>query len=262
MTGSEPAIEWKQKAGEAAVESVASGMVVGLGTGSTAIWAVRGLADRIQQRALTDIMAVPTSLETEREARRLDIPLTTLESSFQMDVVIDGADEVDPDFNLIKGGGGALLKEKIVAQAGRRVIIVVEETKLSSHVGKRCPLPVEVIPFGWKTQQFFLENLGATVSLRLDKRHNVYITEQGNYILNCRFGPIHEPGGLAQRLKDRAGIVEHGLFLQMATDLIIAGPRGLRHHTASGPAVKSRFRFEQKGNPAAPELQNTKKKDP
>ena len=245
MTGPEPAIEWKQKAGEAAVEVIASGMVVGLGTGSTAIRAVRHLAERLRRQALTDIIAVPTSMETEREARRLDIPLTTLESNPRVDVVIDGADEVDPDLNLIKGGGGALLREKIVAQAGRRLIIVADEAKLSPQLGERRALPVEVIPFGWKTQQYFLENLGAKVNLRLDVNLNAYKTEQGNFILDCRFGPILRASELAQRMKSRAGIVEHGLFLQMATDLIVAGPDRIRHHTASCPAVKSRFRHQK-----------------
>ena len=240
MSVSEHALRWKQKAGEAAVEFVASGMVVGLGTGSTAIWAVRRLAERLRRQELTDIIAVPTSQETELEARRLEIPLTTLESNPQVDVVIDGADEVDTDFNLIKGGGGALLREKIVAQAGRRLIIVVDESKLSLRLGDRWALPVEVIPFGWKTQLSYLENLGARVNLRRDPKHNVFITDQGNYILDCRFGPIHTASKLAQSLKTRAVIVEHGLFLQLATDLIVAGPKGIECRTATFSTAASR----------------------
>lgn len=261
MTGSEPSLRWKQKAGEAAVEFIAAGMVVGLGTGSTTIWAVRRLAEWLRRQTLTDIVAVPTSLETEREAHRLEIPLTTLESHPQVDVVIDGADEVDPDLNLIKGGGGALLREKIVAQAGRRLIIVVDESKLSPRLGERWALPVEVIPFGWKTQQSFLEDLGATVNLRLDANHNAFRTDQGNYILDCRFGPIQAAWKLAQRLKDRAGIVEHGLFLQMATDLIVAGPKGIEHHTAPCPAVESRSRCEKPCDPTASDPQKIAKGD-
>ena len=172
-------MRWKEKAGEAAVELIASGMVVGLGTGSTANQVVRRLAERLRRQTVTDILAVPTSMETEREARRLGIPLTTLESEPQVDVVIDGADEVDPGLDLIKGGGGALLREKIVAQAGRRLIIVVDASKLSRRLGERQALPVEVIPFGWKSQHSFLENLGAEASLRRDAGNNALVTDQG-----------------------------------------------------------------------------------
>lgn len=222
----------KQKAGSAAVEFVQSGMVVGLGTGSTAVWAIRDLAELMARGTLTDILAIPTSKATEREARRLKIPLTTLEDHPLLDLVIDGADEVDPDLNLIKGGGGALLREKLVAQNAKRLIIAVDESKLSSQLGEQRAVPVEVISFGWKTQQQFLEDLGASVCLRTGKNDNVFVTDQGNYILDCRFGPIHDVLKLSARLNDRTGIVEHGLFLQMTTDLIVAGSKGIDHRKA------------------------------
>ena len=262
MPAAEEARHWKQKAGEAAVGFIASGMVVGLGTGSTAVWTVRHLAERLRRRKLTNVLAVPTSRETAREARRLGIPLTTLESHPQVDVVIDGADEVDPDLNLIKGGGGALLREKIVAQAGRRLIIVADASKLSPRLGVRRALPVEVVPFGWITQQSYLEDLGAAVELRRDTNHPPFETDQGNYILDCRFDPIQNASQLAHQLRERAGIVEHGLFLQMVTDLIIAGPQGIEHHTAPGLAVESRGRSQKTLNSAASDPQNTAKGDP
>lgn len=262
MPASEDTLRWKQQAGEAAVDCIASGMVVGLGTGSTAVWAARRLAERLRRQTLTGILAVPTSRETEREARRLEIPLTTLESHPRVDVVIDGADEVDPDFNLIKGGGGALLREKIVAQAGRRMIIVVDASKLSPRLGERWALPVEVISFGWKNQQSFLEKLGAVVDRRHDKSGIPFKTDQGNYILDCDFGPIHAASMLAQKLENRAGIVEHGLFLQMATDLIVAGQNGIKRHTAPLRNFESRSRREKPSNLAAAAFQTFSKGDP
>ena len=225
----------KQKAGSAAVEFVQSGMVVGLGTGSTAIWAVRRLAELIHSKKLLGIVAVPTSAATEAEARKLKISLTSLEAHPFVDLTIDGADEVDPDLNLIKGAGGALLREKIVAQSSKRLIITVDESKLSSQLGEQRAVPVEVVPFGWKTQQQFLEDLGAVVTLRTRPDESIFVTDQHNYILDCRFGPICNGVGLAQRLKNRTGIVEHGLFLNMATDLIVARTNGVDHHKSRGP---------------------------
>ncbi|MGQ9491870.1 MAG: ribose-5-phosphate isomerase RpiA [Anaerolineae bacterium] len=224
----------KQKAGETAVAFVQSGMVVGLGTGSTELWAVRELAESIARGKLTSVLAIPTSKATHREARKLNIPLATLEDHPLVDLVIDGADEVDPDLNLIKGGGGALLREKIVAQAAKLLIIAIDESKLSSRLGEQWPVPVEVIPFGWQSQRKFIEGLGSTATLRTAPDGSVFLTDQGNYILDCRFGPIDNAVELAQRLKNRAGIVEHGLFLNMATDLIVARPNGVDHHKRSG----------------------------
>ncbi|MGD2178729.1 MAG: ribose 5-phosphate isomerase A, partial [Anaerolineae bacterium] len=142
----------KRRAAERAVDFVASGMVVGLGHGSTTVFALRRIAELLQQRELQDILGIPTSTHVERDARKLGIPLTTLEEHSRIDLTIDGADEVDDDLNLIKGGGGALLREKIVAQASRREIIVVDQTKLSPTLGIQWPVPVEVVPFGWRSQ--------------------------------------------------------------------------------------------------------------
>ena len=218
----------KQKAGWYAVDFVKSGMVVGLGHGSTAIFAVRCIAQLLQEGRLQDVLGVPCSRHVEAEARRLGIPLTTLDEHPVVDVTIDGADEVDPDLNLIKGGGGALLREKIVAQASRREIIVIDESKLSPALGTHWPVPVEVIPFGWRAQAAYLESLGAP-TLRLDADGTPFKTNQGNLILDCNFGPIPDPSQLAGRLNERAGIVEHGLFIGLATDVIVAGAEGVRH---------------------------------
>jgi ribose 5-phosphate isomerase A len=204
-------------------------MVVGLGHGRTAIFAVRCLAQLLRDGQLQDIFGVPCSLQVEGEARCLGIPLTSLDEHPIVDVTIDGADEVDPHLNLIKGGGGALLREKIIAQASHREIIVVDESKLSPALGTHWPVPVEVIPFGWRSQAVYLELLGAKPILRLNSDGTPFKTDQGNLILDCNFGPISDPARLAARLGERAGIVEHGLFLGLATDVIVAGAEGVRH---------------------------------
>lgn len=204
-------------------------MVVGLGHGSTAILAVRRIAQLLHDGQLVDILGVPCSLEVEEEARRLGIPLTTLEEHPVVDLTIDGADEVDPKLDLIKGGGGALLREKIVAQASQREIIVVDESKLSPALGTRWALPVEVAPFGWRSQQAYIQSLGASVVLRESSDGAPFRTDQGNLLLDCSFGPISEPIRLATKLSQRAGVVEHGLFLGLATDVIVATDQAIRH---------------------------------
>jgi ribose 5-phosphate isomerase A len=219
----------KQKAGWYAVDFVESGMVLGLGHGSTAVFAVRCIAQLLREGRLRDVLGVPCSRQVEAEARKLGIPLTTLDQHPTVDLTIDGADEVDPDLNLIKGGGGALLREKIVAQASRREIIVVDESKLSPALGTHWPVPVEVIPFGWCVQSAYLESLGARPTLRLREDGTPFKTDQGNLILDCHFGPISDPVHLAARLNERAGIVEHGLFLGLATDVIVASGQEIRH---------------------------------
>lgn len=219
----------KMQAAHRAVEFVESGMVVGLGHGSTAVHAVRRLAELLHKGQLRDILGVPVSSVIQQEAQKLDIPLITLEDHPVVDLTFDGADEVDPNLNVIKGGGGALLREKIVAQASRREIIMVDEFKLSPQLGTHWAVPVEVIPFGWLTQVKFLESLDARVTLRRDANDEPFVTDQGNLILDCDFGPIADPESLSARLNERVGIVEHGLFLGLATDLIIAGRDGVRH---------------------------------
>ncbi len=218
----------KQQAGEYAADLVESGMVIGLGTGSTAIFATRRIAQRLRSGDLRDIAAVPTSLATEAAAIELGIPLTTLAERPRVDITIDGADEVDPDFNLIKGGGGAHLREKIVAQATERLVIVVDESKLSQQLGANWPVPVEVIPFNWESQAEYLRRLGGAPALRMAGGEPFH-SDQGNIILDCDFGPIAEPAALDARLNARAGIVEHGLFIGMARDVVVSGAGGLRH---------------------------------
>jgi len=225
----DPELAFKLQAAEHALTHVESGMVVGLGHGSTAILAVRRLAELLAGGALHDILGVPCSRQIEAEARQLGIPLTTLEEHPVVDVTIDGADEVDSDLNLIKGGGGALLREKIVAQASRREIIVVDESKLSPALGTHWAVPVEVIPFGWRTQATYLESLGAKVCRRQDFDGASFKSDQGNLILDCAFGPIPDPTWLGAQMDQRTGIVAHGLFLGLASDVIVAGSQGIRH---------------------------------
>jgi len=221
----------KKQAAERAVEFIESGTMVGLGHGSTAFFALQRIAALLKMGALKDIIGVPCSLQVEEEARQLGIPLGTLDEHPVIDVTIDGADEVDPNLDLIKGGGGALLREKIVAQASRREIIVVDESKLSPALGTRWPVPVEVIPFGWRSQISFLESLGASVSVRQTCDGKRFVTDQGNLILDCNFGPLQQPTLVARELSQRIGIVEHGLFLGLTTDVIVAGKDGVRHLT-------------------------------
>lgn len=220
--------EFKRMAGESAVQDVQSGMVVGLGFGSTAIHALHAIGAKIQAGELSDVIGIPTAESIARAALAAGIPLSTLEEHPDIDITIDGADEVDPSLNLIKGGGGALLREKIVAQASKRLVIVVDESKLSACLGTRFRLPVEVITFGWGSQVRFLEKLGAKVAQRRGKDGVPFLTDSGNYIFDCDFGEIVDPAGLASVLQDRAGIVEHGLFLEMADKVIVGGTDGIR----------------------------------
>ena len=224
---------WKKLAGEYAVQFVENGMVVGLGFGSTAVHALRLLGLRIASGELKEIKAIPTSNSVAEDARAAGIPLTTFSANPTIDITIDGADEVDQELNLIKGGGGALLKEKIVGQATVREIIVVDGTKVSAVLGTLFPLPVEVLPFGWELQLKYLVSLGASVELRKTSEGEAFATDSGNFILDCDFGPIQEPQALASALVKRAGIVEHGLFLGLAHDLVVADEKGIRHQNRS-----------------------------
>lgn len=225
----DPRDQYKQQAAEAAVELIQSGMVVGLGHGSTVHHALAALAAKLDRGALKDLICIPCSNETEAEAKRLGIPIGDLNEVGSIDLTIDGADEVDPQLNLIKGGGGALLREKIVAQASRREIIVVDEAKLSDALGTKHPLPIEVAPFAWKAQLDFIKILGGRAQLRIHATGQPALSDQGAYLLDCNFGPIADLAALAQALQARGGILEHGLFLGLATDVIVAGPGGLRH---------------------------------
>jgi ribose 5-phosphate isomerase A len=228
-TSADPRAVLKREAAEFAVQFVQSGMVVGLGTGSTAIFATRKIGELLRTGALRDITGFATSKATQDEAEKLGIPIMDSSLPMKIDVTIDGADEVDPQFNLIKGGGGALFREKIVAQASAREIIVVDDSKLSDRLGTHFALPVEVSPFGWQSQMRFLESLGCRAVIRKNKDGSQYVTDSGNMIMDCSFGPIADVNELAAKLGERAGIIEHGLFIGIANDLIVASERGVRH---------------------------------
>ena len=219
----------KQEAAEFAVRFVHSGMVVGLGTGSTAIFATRCIGELLGTGALKDIIGFATSKATQDEADLLGIPMMDGSLPRPVDLTIDGADEVDPQLNLIKGGGGALFHEKVVAQASAREIIVVDDSKLSDRLGTRFALPVEVSPFGWQSQVRYLESLGARAVVRPNQDGSQFVTDSGNMIVDCHFGPIADVYDLAAKLGARAGIIEHGLFIGIATDVIVAGESGIRH---------------------------------
>jgi ribose 5-phosphate isomerase A len=204
-------------------------MAVGLGTGSTADYFLQALGTAIREGKLREIRGVPTSRQSERGARELGIPLATLAECQNPDVTIDGADEVDPRLDLIKGLGGALLREKIVAQNSRRLIIIADVSKAVSRLGERSPLPVEVAVFGHEVQAAFLRGLGCEPTLRKDPTSgSAFVTDNGNYIYDCRFaGGIDKPAELEARLKSRAGVVESGLFLGMAAVVLIGSDSGV-----------------------------------
>jgi ribose 5-phosphate isomerase A len=228
----DPRLAAKQAAGEHAADWVEPGMVVGLGTGSTAIHAINRIGARLREGSLHDLVAIPTSRASGEAAGALGIPLGTLAEHPVVDLTIDGADEVDPAFNLVKGAGGALFHEKIVAQASLREVIVVDDGKLSAQLGTLAALPVEVAAFGATPEAEYLEDLGAAVTLRRGDGGQPHLTDEGNWILDCAFGPISDPERLAARIGRRAGVVEHGLFLGLTTDLVIAGPGGVEHRGA------------------------------
>lgn len=219
-------LEWQRRAAESAVCYVESGMVVGLGSGNTAAFALRRIGQLLRTGRLHGTVAVPTSQAVAASAREHGIPLTTLEEHPTVDVTIDGADEVDPDLNLVKGLGGALLHEKIVARASRCEIIAVDERKLVPRLGVRGPLPVEVVPFGWPVVARALSDLGGQPTRR--SRDGVpVLTDEGNFILDCRFAGIEDPWALGQAIHAIPGVVEHGLFLGLTSMVIVAGPQGL-----------------------------------
>jgi len=226
----------KQRAAEAAVSYVTSGMVVGLGTGSTADFFLQALAAAISAGRITGIRGVPTSRQSERRAEALGIPLATLAQCPNPDVTIDGADEVDPNLELIKGLGGALLREKIVAQNSRRLIIIADAGKTVTRLGERAPLPVEVAVFGHETQPAFLRSLGAEPVLRRDAAGVVFTTDNGNYIYDCRFAAgIGDAAGVEQALRRRAGVVGTGLFLGMADVVLIGAEDAIETRTRRLP---------------------------
>ena len=220
--------ELKRQAAETAVTFIESGMVVGLGTGSTAVHAVRAVGRLLQQGRLQNIVAIPTSEQTAHDAEALRIPLVTFTTHPVIDITIDGADEADPNLDVIKGLGGALLREKIVAAVSKRFVIVADHSKRVTQLGSKAPVPVEVIPFAERPVADYLQSLGARVEKRLDKvGKRPYRTDENNIILDCYFGPIPQPRQLATAIRQQPGVVEHGLFLGMATDVIFATPDGI-----------------------------------
>lgn len=219
--------ELKRAAAESAVTQVQDGMIVGLGSGSTATLAVSALGRMVRQGLR--IAGIPTSERTAAQARALGIPLTTLEECSQIDLTIDGADEAEiGSLNLIKGHGGALLREKIVASVSRRLVIVADDSKLVERLGQRQSVPVEVIPFGWPIAAHRLGVLGANPLLRQGPDGKPFKSDGGHYILDCAFGPIDAAQALAEALDHVVGVVEHGLFLGLATELHVAGAGGVR----------------------------------
>jgi len=227
MAGRQDAL--KQEAARYAVKLIKNNMVIGLGTGTTTRYALLEMADLLKSGKIKNIKGIASSKKTESLAKRLQIPLTDFEESKVIDLTIDGADEVDSQLNLIKGGGGALLREKILIQASKRVVIIVDESKISGKLGEKWAVPVEVLPFCRPLADRFLKDLNASVSLRRKKSGKIFQTDQNNYILDADFGVIDQPQIIAKKLCSKAGIIVHGLFLDLATDVIIGAEKGTTH---------------------------------
>jgi ribose 5-phosphate isomerase A len=212
--------ELKRKAAEKAVEFIEDGMTLGLGTGSTTFFAIEAIGSLVRKGY--DLRGVPTSVASEEQARKLGIPLISLDEVDGIDMTIDGADEVDGDLNLIKGMGGALLREKIVAYASKQEIIIVDDAKLVKTLGTRSPLPVEVTRFGHTLTARNIGSLGCVPELKGGQKP--FVTDNGNLVYNCRFDKIDNPQSLDRKLKDIPGVVETGLFLGLATKAVVAYP--------------------------------------
>lgn len=238
--------EWKKAAAEAAAALVTSGMVVGLGTGSTAAFVVSELGRRVAAEGLK-IIGIPTSERTAEQARSLNIPLATFAERQHIDLTIDGADEVEREsLHLVKGLGGALLREKIVAAASTHMAVIADETKLVDHLGMRTAVPVEVVPFGWEATQEKLKELGSTPKLRAAADGKPYVTDGGHYILDCAFGKIEKPKELGRHLDHTVGVVEHGLFLDFAWQVFVGGKDGVKILKKPEPAAVPGQILEQK----------------
>ncbi|MCK4416101.1 MAG: ribose-5-phosphate isomerase RpiA [Thermoplasmatales archaeon] len=214
----------KKMAAEKAVEHVDNGMVIGLGTGSTVKYAIKKLGEMVNTGL--KIEGIPTSLRTKKLATEYNIPLVDLNDYTEIDLTIDGADEVDSHLNLIKGGGGALTREKIIAYHSKKEIIVIDETKVVKKLGIDSPVPVEVTKYGWNATKKTLEELGCTAELRtiMDE---VYITDNSNYILDCDFGKINEPEALEKEINSIPGVIENGLFIDLVDEVIVGSKQGI-----------------------------------
>jgi ribose 5-phosphate isomerase A len=216
----------KRAAALRAIEEIEDGMVVGLGTGSTAGFVVEGLAARVASGLR--VVGIPTSERTAAQARRLGIPIATFAEHERLDLTIDGADEVQlGTLDLIKGLGGALLREKIVAAASDRVVIVVDQEKLVERLGEHTPIPVEVTQFGWQATAGALARLGCVPERRYGVNEQPFVTDGGNFILDCRFGPLADPGSTEQRLAMTVGTVENGLFVGRTSVVVVASMTGV-----------------------------------
>jgi ribose 5-phosphate isomerase A len=209
----------KEAAARASLEYIKDGHVVGLGTGSTAAYFIKLLGEKVKHGLR--IRGIPTSVRSEELARSLGIPVITLDDCQEIDVTVDGADEVDPELRLIKGGGGAALREKIVASATKQLVIVADASKRVQRLGA-FPLPVEVIKFAQSLVAKRIVALGASVQLRRNAEGTPYVTDENNHILDCRFGEISDPDGLGRELSEMPGVVEHGLFIGMASVALFA----------------------------------------
>jgi len=217
----------KIAAAESAVAQVTDGLIVGLGSGSTAAFVVSALGRRVQEGLR--IVGIPTSEHTAAQARALEIPLSNLEDHPQVDITIDGADEVEQKhLDLIKGRGGALLREKIVASASKKLVIVVHSAKLVTRLGVKEPVPIEIVPFGWQAAAQRLSNFGAKPLLRRNPDGAPYRTDGGNYIVDCAFETIDSAESLAREIDHVVGVVEHGLFVGLTSEVHVAGAGGVR----------------------------------
>jgi len=226
--GSPEQNEWKKAAAEAAAKLVEDGMVVGLGTGSTAAFFVRALARRISKERLR-IAGIPTSRQTAALARKLKVPMATFAGHTQIDLTVDGADEVETGtLYLIKGHGGALLREKIVAAASKRMVVVADESKIVERLGSLVSVPVEIVQFGWQVTERKLSGLGGNPALRLGADKKPFVTDGGNYIFDCAFGAMANPKETAHHLDHVVGAVEHGLFLGFTREVIVGGRDGVK----------------------------------
>lgn len=216
--------ELKKLAGEKAVEYVEDGMILGLGSGSTVEYSIRKLGKLVKDGL--KIKGIPTSMHTKRIANEQNIPLTTLEENPEIDLTIDGADEVDSNLNLIKGGGGALTREKIIAYHSKQVIIIVDDSKVVKALGIDFPLPVEVLKFGWTSTGKVLEKFDCHAQLR-KIMGEPFITDNSNYILDCEFEKIDNPEQLEIDINSIPGVVENGLFIGLASKVIVGGKQGI-----------------------------------
>jgi ribose 5-phosphate isomerase A len=221
--------QWKKEVGEAAAKLVENGMVVGLGSGTTALQFVAALGRRIEKEGLR-LVGIPSSIETEHFARKLNIPLSGFAEHTEVDLAVDGADEIElGTLYLIKGHGGMLLREKMVASASKRMAVIGDESKLVERLGSKFAVPVEVVQFGWQVTQKRLAALGSTPVLRLDKNSGKpFVTDGGNFIIDCAFGPMPDPKKVAHSLDHVTGAVEHGLFLGFVWEAVVSGHSGLQ----------------------------------